>query len=689
MNRLRLFIPILFVLFMYSCRKHENERPRWDTQVLAPLLKSSLSMKDLITDTLIKSNPDSSLKVVYNKLLYELAIDSLFSLPETTVVRYVKLDSIKIDDQIITHSISLGTAMPQLAGLNGFTLPIPEISTSPPDTIPIDAKQYFETMTLKTGTMDITISNGFPIDVDTLIFQLKNLISQSVIVEDTFPPIPKGTTVTQTIPLDGKTIEGQMIGRVLKIHSPGDTNGITIDTSDSVVFTIKVYNLHPDSATAIFPNQKIVDLKQKLPFSLKDVQFINGKVRSGLVKVEAFSTLKDTVHFHFEIPSATLIGNMFQVDDLMPPAPPSGVSHFLQTYDFSGYDLDMRGLTGDTVNSIYYILNGIIDSHGQMRTIALTDSFYFYVGFEDLLPEYGRGYLGRDTILIGPDSTTLDLFNKVLSGSFNLEDVQLNFSVENGIGADARLTLKSATSHNSKNNTTVSLGPPVVNSAINISRAALDYSFYPPATPSVTNIFINNSNSGGTATKFIENMPDKLGYGLQVITNPNGNVSGGNDFIFYESKLRASLNMEFPLSLIANNLTLCDTADFDISKQEDNLHKIKGGTLTLIADNGFPFDATIQLYMLSEQGAVTDSLLLSYNNKITAAPVGSNNKVVTKKRSKLLIPLSEDKINKLLSTKKIREIVTFNTVPSAQLLKIYSDYSIGIKLTGDFIYRIE
>jgi len=81
----------LIVLFFTSCR-HELDKPKWDVGVLAPLVKSSLTIKDILVDSLIQEEADSSLKIVFQNELYRYALDDALKLPDTPLKKTVSLD---------------------------------------------------------------------------------------------------------------------------------------------------------------------------------------------------------------------------------------------------------------------------------------------------------------------------------------------------------------------------------------------------------------------------------------------------------------------------------------------------------------------------------------------------------------------------------------------------------------------
>jgi hypothetical protein len=173
---------------------------------------------------------------------------------------------------------------------------------------------------------------------------------------------------------------------------------------------------------------------------------------------------------------------------------------------------------------------------------------------------------------------------------------------------------------------------------------------------------------------------------MQVITNPLGNVSGSNDFIYSDKLMKATLNMEIPLSLVARNLTLVDTLAMNLSSA-NGAQNVKSGTITLFANNGFPFDASIQIYLLNDQNAIADSIF-SVINTIDEAPINTALRASTKKLTKLVVPISESKMSLLYSTKRVALKVKFNTSAQPSYIKIYSDYRMDVNLVGDINYSV-
>src|SRR5690606_19493615 len=90
---------------------------------------------------------------------------------------------------------------------------------------------------------------------------------------------------------------------------------------------------------------------------------------------------------------------------------------------------------------------------------------------------------------------------------------------------------------------------------------------------------------------------------MDITINPLGNISNGHDFLYYDSKLSAEMEVDIPLRLIATDLTLRKTVTVDLPGSAD-AHAWKSGMLHLFAANGFPFSAGIELAIVDQNGQI-------------------------------------------------------------------------------------
>ena len=515
-------------LFLSSCRK-EMEKASWDTDILAPIISASMNINNILPDSILQANADSSMKIVFNNDLYKIDIDTLFNIADTTI-----------------H--------------NGYALPFPT--------------------TLNPGQV---------------------------------LPFPSSTSTTYSLP------------------------GI--------------------------------ELKMVI-------------IKSGFVSFKVKSKIREVTQYVYSIPCATdALGNPFSKPFTVPARVGSTPGVYNQTFDLTGYTIDLTGPLGTQINTIYTGLTAQVSAIA-LDTVLVTpaDSLIIDNTFYDIIPYYAKGYFGNNTYNVGPSTSDFTLFDRIVDGTLQLEDVDFNFKLENPIGMDARLYVTNISSINTRTATTINLTNSMIGSTININRAAESGGI---VYPTYANFPLNTTNSN--IKPMIENLPNKFGYSMQIITNPLGNISGSNDFIYSDRLMKASLDMEIPLSLVANNLTLQDTLDLNIS-QTGGTQNINEGTITLFANNGFPFDAQLQMYLLDESNVVTDSIF-GYAN--VEAPINAALRVIGKKLTKIAVPISESKMNLLYDTKKVVLKIKFNTSAQPQYIKIYSEYSIDVKLVGDFNYTIQ
>lgn len=535
-TRIFIFVSLGLGICSVSCRKM-GSHPSWDTQVLAPLIKTSLSINNIVTNSSVKSNLDSSVTLIYSDSLYNLSMDSLLKIPDTTL-------------------------------LYDYASP------------------------------------------------------------------------------------------VAYTFKPGD-------------------NIIPTNVSNTIYNVGSAQLKEAI-------------IQSGFVKVEATSYVKQVTDYTYLIPSATL--NSKPLDTYMKvPAASGGVPGRAQKLiPLNGYVVDFTGPTHNLYNNITTSLSGILDSLASSTTINPGDSIVIKATFYNLIPYYGTGYFSTSTHTFGPQQSTFPLFSKITSGNLNLQDVNVNFVLENGFGVDARVYVSQLVSINSHTGNTIGLSDAsIINNAININRATRSFNPASPVYPSIQTYSITPANSN--ILQWIDNLPTKVGYTLQVTTDPLGNVSGSTDFVFNGYGIKAYLDVTVPLSVIASNLTLADTVPVNFSSGSQ-AKQIKSGVFTLYATNGFPFSAGIQVYMLNNNLQVTDSLL---NTVQTISPgiTDAMGKVISPQNSTLTIPVNASKMQELQNCGKIIIMARFNTgcatCTPPQYSKIYNYYLLNVKLVGNFDYQVK
>ena len=174
------------------------------------------------------------------------------------------------------------------------------------------------------------------------------------------------------------------------------------------------------------------------------------------------------------------------------------------------------------------------------------------------------------------------------------------------------------------------------------------------------------------ADEMLEILPDRINTKATFYINPNGQASV-DDFLYPEYPIKASINMEIPLSFIAKNLTLIDTTEISISNQED----LEIDQLFITIKNGLPLDANLKLVLLDNQNLVIDTLLAG--TTILAASTDANNLV--NQINTTSIQMDYTNFN---NVKKLISIASFNSTPINEFISIYNNYTIDVTLSAKF-----
>ncbi|HSY75856.1 MAG TPA: hypothetical protein VK890_03300, partial [Bacteroidia bacterium] len=360
-------------------------------------------------------------------------------------------------------------------------------------------------------------------------------------------------------------------------------------------------------------------------------------------------------------------------------------------YDISGYTVDFTGPSHNGNNLITTSITGIVDPNGGTLVTVSGNGIIITATFYNLLPYYGQGYFGQITKSIGPSQSSFPLFNKISSGVLDLKDMNVNFTLKNGFGVDARAFISQLTSINSRpGGINLGLNANIIKNAININRATQTHNPASPVNPSVKTFSLTPANSN--ILNWVDNLPTSIGYAIQITTDPKpiGN-EGFTDFVFYGQGIQAYFDISVPLNIAANNLTLQDTTPVSFANSSQ-AKQIKSGTFSIYATNMFPFSAGLQIYILDNNMHVTDSLLTS-PQLIYNADTNYRGIVTIPKNSVIPITLDANQANALFSAKNIIIKAIFNTgcttCTGIKYSKIYSTYQLNIKLVGNFDYQVK
>ena len=671
----KLFYILICTILLYSC-KNELETPTWEIDMIVPIAHSEMNISDMITE--VNSNnisssiaSDSLVSLIFSQEIMDMNFDTLVKIDAITDEQTHTLDSASFADVVISDTATIGETINEIPlGTiifpNGSTNSIPGIpNVVNEDTVNVDASEYFETMTLYKGMLIIEIINGYPTDISNINMSLINSTNLNVIGTFSFPIIPSGTSAKDSISIAGQTLDENIAAILHNIDINASNGPVLINYEDAIITKITVADIGITEATAIFPEQQLTENLKEHSFEMGNAQIKEIGIKSGTVKINVLSTLPNGKMI-YNIPSLKKNGVPFTSGDMIIP---EATSLELTTFefDFEGYILDLTGkegrIGGDTVNTIYTEAYTFIDYTGELVTINHADSFYSYIEF-DLTPEYAIGYLGQDIIEFGPDQQEINIFDKISGGTLSLEQANLSLLIENFIGADANVVLNDFNTSNTITGETVSANASILGSVYNINRATLTGGGL-PINPTNTEIILD-------AKEMMEIFPNYINTHSNLYLNPNGEQST-LDFLYPEFPIKASLNLDIPLSFIANNLSFSETMDADLSSDDE----LEVDELYITIKNGFPLNSTIDIILLDEYNNVIDTLI--DDKWITSGNINSENRVISP--SETMITITNTNYN---NVKKIKVAANFSTASLTEHVNIYSSYTLDVILSAKF-----
>lgn len=503
---------------------------------------------------------------------------------------------------------------------------------------------------------------------------------------DALTPIARGhVSIFDLLSDDALTEDPSGLAR---IHYRDQLLGFKVDSLYKIPDTTNTDEYIFPFDLTVPPGQVLIEDTQNVELTLDGIGLVTARLKEGKVTMVVESTIPEKTVFEFDLPGATLNGIPFHFADTLPPGTSSSPSTFTTTLDLAGYELDLRGVNLDKVNTLKSTSVAYIDPNGGVTTVPANSAVTFSRVFEGFLPEYGKGFFDRRDESYGPDFTSIGVMNNFGTGVLMLDDATMDLTITNETGLDFQLLISELISINNRNLNNVDLDHSVTRAPININRALDLGQTAADIKPYVTQIELNSNNSN--ITDFIGNLPDQLRYSLDMVVNPLGANSGGNDFIYYQTGVAVDAVVDIPLRLSINDLELHDTSRVILTDTLDpNIsERVLEGDLIINIDNDFPVNSLAQFYLVDFNNQIFDSLLSEPTVIQGGIPDASTGRVTERAETTLTTPLSEEKIDQLYRASAVLYKITFNTTTSNSVA-FYADYRMNIQINADFRYRFD
>jgi hypothetical protein len=416
--------------------------------------------------------------------------------------------------------------------------------------------------------------------------------------------------------------------------------------------------------------------KEDTRLEVKDVELTFGVIRASEIEVFLENTIDKPVLFQYAIYSATLNGDTFFVEERI-----EANDTMTRKYSLEGYDLDLRGESGTGFNTVVTFIQAMIHpSETENHKFNAGDEFNVKNTVKNIIPEYVEGYFGNQSIRFDEDES-VKVFEKLPFKSVNVTEYDMDLFIDNGIGADLKLSINELTSFNGSTSNRVGLSHSIVGSKELFTRAINLYDQNDPVRHIQKAYSFTDENSN--LDKLLENRPDRFLFDLSIEVNPLGNVSLGNDFAWYGHNLSAIMKLDLPLIVSVKGAEFTDTTDFvfESGQSANTTKRINSGQLNLYLENGYPFGATVQFYLMDTIGTVIDSLL-SMPTTLDGALENQLGVVEESVKSVVAIPVDQELFSNLEEAGLLKTNVQLNTT-GLDSIHIRSNSLIGYKLTAD------
>jgi hypothetical protein len=400
------------------------------------------------------------------------------------------------------------------------------------------------------------------------------------------------------------------------------------------------------------------------------------EIKSGLLSVKFSNTTLQPLDLVYSIASAFKYNQPFVISETIPP----GTNSLIKSYSLDGYTLNMQGLLGNVYNTIVQNYTVSLNANAAATIIPFGQGAFIEITYSNIIPQYIEGYFGQQTVALALDTVNFGILKDFEAKNFMLNSATINFDIINQLGAEFTASLNTIKGINSS--TVIPLNAAQL-ANININRASKSGV---TISQSVKSVSLNSSNSN--IVPLLSMLPNKLSYQGNIALNPFGNLSGFNDFAFYNKGLNVIANINLPLRFNADYFKLASTTPIDFTNIKQ-LERVNFGDFILAGSNGFPFNAQVQAYMIDENNQIIDSLFIPKANTLLKGATDAQNIVTVPTLTKVKASFDKNKIHNLKKTKSLKIITYFFMPPNPPDIKLLENYSIDINIIAELNYNVK
>jgi len=674
----------LFLIIFSGCELDKVEINNWTPEFVSPLINTTLTIADLIPEKgSTQYDEDGFIRLaVRDDSVYTLSSASFINLPnqlafeEEFVFSDLSIDDFVQDTIFTLEEIVVGAMedplVATLIDAFGITVPFPETQSIPGTVFNLINEELigtinfslddFSSASFETGTLIIEITNNLPLDIENMEVDINT--GQGNVGTGQLTVLSSEESQFFLIDLAQISIDNQISVSFLDLTLENvGTQTLTITPNSGFEISFSITDISVYDITMVFEEQELYSESSFFDFNLDNEEQIHSIILSaGQISYSITSSLVTPISIIFSIPSGMINNEPFMVVEDIQLTGNSVVGDI----DVTGLYVDLTTDLTQPFNKIPLDITVLVDSDVPI-TLTNTDFANISFSFSNLELEYLDGYFSNYVIDLGGDTVDVDLglFEDFDSGLI-LENPTFTINLKNSLGVSAEV-----------------VGELTAYSQDGSSQAGFDFNEVISAPTNIGDEMEISWTYDHTIIGDIIALPPKTIEYSSVATIIN---ESSLNFVTNESSLLIGVDIDFPLSLNAANISLKDTILF--SELNYDITQIEHFLLHFNLINGFPLGTKFDLVLhdsISTMNLDTISFVgvNSQDNIISPAIVDEQGYVIEPVLTSGLITLSKSEINSFLNTNKIIvdiSLSTSNNVAENQYVKLYSDYECVLKM---------
>lgn len=330
--------------------------------------------------------------------------------------------------------------------------------------------------------------------------------------------------------------------------------------------------------------------------------------------------------------------------------------------------IDLEGWRWNSLNDQFTVRYEAIKADGQRDTLSEV-----YVTLANLEYSYAEGYLGNDIYPIGRDTIEIDFFDNWTRGDVYFEDPKIQLTAFNSFGFPLDGQFEEILIRTVEDEL-IPLESEFVTNGVYIDYPRLN------EVGEVVETYFSFDKENSNIREVLGAGPVAIDYRLDGEPNPNFDETI-RGFMLDTSEIRVQLEVELPIYGSASGFAVRDTFEVDFGTYD----QVEQAEFKLISDNNMPLSVDVQLYFTNEQGQVIDSLLSTTERVVDAAPVNENGMVTNANTTTLFIPITAERLDKILATKKIILQTAFSTTNDGNTsVRVLADHDVNVRMGVKF-----